>query len=135
MDRYDSWDGFCGDVFATLGKAGSYLQPLYAAGGMALLAVIVSMLGFGPFVFMTWLLGFLVTPLGWIVVAVFGALAVPMLKLLFSERRTLQPVLKRLQEAKSPYERIEKDRSLAERRQLIDSLFKWVVHGGAFPNF
>ena len=137
MSHYESWDEFCNRVFETCGKSGQFLKMLYAAGGMALIFVILSMLGFGPFAYASWILGFLVTPLGWVVVAVLGAAAVPVLRLLFSERKKLQPVLRRLTDAKPLYERIavaHPDPASSERMQLIDSLLKWVVEGGTPPD-
>lgn len=136
MDKYVSWDDFCTQVFDRCGASGRYLRPLYGAGGIALLLAIVSMLGFSPFIFLTALLGFLITPLGMVVAAALGALAVPALKHLFSERRTLQPVLKRLAEAKAPYDKIVDsypDPLSIERRSRIDSLFDWVMEGGSWP--
>lgn len=135
--RYDSWDGFCEEVFASAGESGRYLKMLYAAGGTAFMLVIISMLGFSPFMFITWLLAFLITPTGMIVGAVLGALAVPALKKIFSERRTLQPILKRLMEAEKPWYAIASSGSdvlSAERRAGIDEWFRWVTEGGLRPD-
>jgi hypothetical protein len=137
MGRYGSWDDFCNDVFSECGKSGRALQMLYGAGGMVLIMIVVSMLGFSPFMFITWLLGFLITPPGMIVAAVFGGAAVFVMKELFSERARLRPILQRLVEAKSMYERIiaaHPDPNSSERRRLIDQLLTWVVSGTGRPD-
>lgn len=137
MDHYNSWDAFCSRVFDECGNSGKHLRMLYGAGGMALLLIIVSMLGFSPFLFLTWLLGFLITPLGMVVAAVLGALAIPVLRSIFSERKKLEPILKRLTEAKGDYDKIittRADTEDPERRQLIDSLHEWVMARGPRPS-
>src|SRR5437870_3515850 len=132
MSYYESWNEFVNEVLGRTGKAGTYLQAIFAAGGMALLFIVLSMLGFGPFMFVTWLLAFLITPPGWIVAAVFGAAAATVLKYLFSQRAKLQPILKRLFDARPHYEKIVQkfpDPTSPERRQAIDALLQWVMTG------
>lgn len=132
MSRFDGWDGFCEDIFDSCGDSGVKLKMVYGAGGITLILVIVSLMGFTPFLFATSLLGFLITPPGMIVAAVLGAMAVPFLKGLFSERETLQPVLKRLTEAKEKYAAITSawpDVYSMERRSQINALFCWVKEG------
>lgn len=108
------------------------LKMLYGAGGITLILVIVSLMGFTPFLFATTLLGFLITPPGMVVAAVLGAMAIPFLKGLFSERETLQPVLKRLTEVKEEYANIVAtwpDVHSVERCSKINELFWWVTEG------
>lgn len=130
MSYYESWDAFCEKVFDECGSSGRYLKMLYGAGGMVLLMFVVSLLGFSPFLFLTTVLGFLLTPVGMIVAAALGALAVPAFKKLFSDRKTLRPVLTRLIAAKPQYEQILASHPSAispERIQAIDGLLALVI--------
>lgn len=110
---------------------------LYGAGGVAILLWIISLLGFSPFLFATTLLGFLITPFGRVVGAIFGAAAVFVLQKLFSQRDKLRPILERLIEAKPLYETIKSKPPNPEdlsRKNHIDWLFQWVLQGGAKPS-
>jgi hypothetical protein len=132
VGHYSSWDQFCNRVFDDCGKSGRPLKMLYGAGGTTLILVIISVLGFSPFVFITSLLGFMITPWGMVISALLGAAALPVLKQLFSDRKLLEPVLRRMTEAKAHYESIllrYPDPASPDRIHSIDSLLKWVLYG------